>query len=184
MKSSHGVVEANDRIYLGVKAYNKELKEKIKELFGKSMENVFRDSQKSEKRIHKQYMYDSNYHKEGDLYEANLNKGQAFYVWLTWRQPDGKMKLEADGWTEDSMTEIESFIGDKVTDALQYGHSFFHICFFLVYTFYSFIFYGIYSHADNSSPVRGFFLVQHGKAAFPGINKFFQFIVHIIGYPY
>lgn len=58
-------------------------------------------------------MYDSNYHKEGDLYEANLNKGQAFYVWLTWRQPDGKMKLEADGWTEDSMTEIESFIGDK-----------------------------------------------------------------------
>lgn len=113
MKSSHGVVEANDRIYLGVKAYNKELKEKIKELFGKSMENVFRDSQKSEKRIHKQYMYDSNYHKEGDLYEANLNKGQAFYVWLTWRQPDGKMKLEADGWTEDSMTEIESFIGDK-----------------------------------------------------------------------
>lgn len=58
-------------------------------------------------------MYDSNYHKEGDLYEANLNKGQAFYVWLTWKQPDGKMKLEADGWTEDSMTEIESFIGDK-----------------------------------------------------------------------
>lgn len=113
MKSSHGVVEANDRIYLGVKAYNKELEEKIKELFGKSMENVFRDSQKSEKRIHKQYMYDSNYHKKGDLYEANLNKGQAFYVWLTWRQPDGKMKLEADGWTEDSMTEIESFIGDK-----------------------------------------------------------------------
>lgn len=113
MKSSHGVVEANDRIYLGVKAYNKELEEKIKELFRKSMENVFRDSQKSEKRIHKQYMYDSNYHKEGDLYEANLNKGQAFYVWLTWRQPDGKMKLEADGWTEDSMTEIESFIGDK-----------------------------------------------------------------------
>ena len=113
MKSSHGVVEANDRIYLGVKAYNKELEEKIKELFGKSMENVFRDSQKSEKRIHKQYMYDSNYHKEGDLYEANLNKGQAFYVWLTWRQPDGKMKLEADGWTEDSMTEIESFIGDE-----------------------------------------------------------------------
>lgn len=113
MKSSHGVVEANDRIYLGVKAYNKELEEKIKELFGKSMENVFRDSQKSEKRIHKQYMYDSNYHKEGDLYEANLNKGQAFYVWLTWRQPDGNMKLEADGWTEDSMTEIESFIGDK-----------------------------------------------------------------------
>lgn len=113
MKSSHGVVEANDRIYLGVKAYNKELEEKIKELFGKSMENVFRDSQKSEKRIHKQYMYDSNYHKEGDLYEANLNKGQAFYVWLTWRQPDGKMKLEADGWTEDRMTEIESFIGDK-----------------------------------------------------------------------
>ncbi|MEQ3109260.1 hypothetical protein [Phocaeicola vulgatus] len=113
MKSSHGVVEANDRIYLGVKAYNKELEEKIKELFGKSMENVFRDSQKSEKRIHKQYMYDSNYHKEGDLYEANLNKGQAFYVWLTWRQPDGKMKLEADGWTEDSMTEIEFFIGDK-----------------------------------------------------------------------
>lgn len=113
MKSSHGVVETNDRIYLGVKAYNKELEEKIKELFGKSMENVFRDSQKSEKRIHKQYMYDSNYHKEGDLYEANLNKGQAFYVWLTWRQPDGKMKLEADGWTEDSMTEIESFIGDK-----------------------------------------------------------------------
>lgn len=113
MKSSHGVVEANDRIYLGVKAYNKELEEKIKELFGKSMENVFRDSQKSEKRIHKQYMYDSNYHKEGDLYEANLNKGQAFYVWLTWKQPDGKMKLEADGWTEDSMTEIESFIGDK-----------------------------------------------------------------------
>lgn len=49
MKSSHGVVEANDRIYLGVKAYNKELEEKIKELFGKSMENVFRDSQKSEK---------------------------------------------------------------------------------------------------------------------------------------
>lgn len=113
MKSSHGVVEANDRIYLGVKAYNKELEEKIKELFGKSMENVFRDSQKSEKRIHKQYMYDSNYHKEGDLYEANLNKGQAFYVWLTWRQPDRKMKLEADGWTEDSMTEIEFFIGDK-----------------------------------------------------------------------
>lgn len=113
MKSSHGVVEANDRIYLGVKAYNKELEEKIKELFGKSMENVFRDSQKSEKRIHKQYMYDSNYHKEGDLYEANLNKGQAFYVWPTWRQPDGKMKLEADGWTEDSMTEIEFFIGDK-----------------------------------------------------------------------
>ena len=113
MKSSHGVVEANDRIYLGVKAYNKELEEKIKELFGKSMENVFRDSQKSEKRIHKQYMYDSNYHKEGDLYEANLNKGQAFYVWLTWRQPDGKMKLEADRWTEDSMTEIEFFIGDK-----------------------------------------------------------------------
>jgi hypothetical protein len=114
MKSEEGALEANNRLYDGLKAYNTAIEEKAKEIFGKDIEAVMKDSGKEyTDKVHKQYMYDSSSHKEGDMYPISITKGQALYVWLTWRQDDGRAKLLADGWNDQSIEEIEALIGEN-----------------------------------------------------------------------
>ena len=119
MKSEEGALEANNRLYDGLKAYNTAIEEKAKEIFGKDIEKVMKDSgEQHVGKVHKQYLYDSSDHKEGDMYPISISKGQAFYVWLTWRQEDGRAKLIADGWNDQSIEEIESLIGE---DYMKFG---------------------------------------------------------------
>lgn len=114
MKSKEGALEANNRLYDGLKAYNTTIEEKVKEIFGKDIESVMKDSgKKHEGAVHKQYMYDSANHREGEMYPISISKGEALYVWLTWRQPDGYSKLIYDGWNEQSIAEIEELIGEQ-----------------------------------------------------------------------
>jgi hypothetical protein len=119
MKSKDGALEANNQLYEGLKAYNTAIEEKAKEIFGKSIEKVMKDSGKEHVgEVHKQYMYDSSSHKEGEMYPISITKGQAFYVWLTWRQDDGRTKLLADGWNDQTIDEIEALIG---VDYMKFG---------------------------------------------------------------
>lgn len=119
MKSSEGALEANNQLYDGLKSYNSAIEEKAKEIFGKDIESVMKDSGKEHKnKVHKQYMYDSATYKEGEMYPITITKGQALYVWLVWRQDDGHGKLLADGWNDQSIKEIEDLIGE---DYMKFG---------------------------------------------------------------
>lgn len=114
MKSEEGALAANNRLHEGLTAYNNAIEEKIKEIFGKSAEKVIKDSgKKYNDKVRKQAMYDGKHHKAGDLYPISISKGEALYVWLTWRQDDGRSKLIADGWTEQSISDIEDLIGEN-----------------------------------------------------------------------
>lgn len=119
MKSSEGALEANNQLYDGLKSYNSAIEEKAKEIFGKDIESVMKDSGKEHKdKVHKQYMYDSATYNEGEMYPITITKGQALYVWLVWRQDDGHGKLLADGWNDQSIKEIEDLIGE---DYMKFG---------------------------------------------------------------
>ena len=54
----------------------------------------------------------------GDDYTINGNnvsKGHALYVWLTWRQADGRMKLAAQGYDQQAIDQIGNALGKEWT---------------------------------------------------------------------
>ena len=52
-------------------------------------------------------------HNPGPLTEQPMSKGQALHAWLMWQQPSLKYKMHFNGWTEQSMKQIEKFLAPE-----------------------------------------------------------------------
>lgn len=128
MKSDEGAVQSRDNYTRGVREFNQSLADKALELFGDPDATYKNESrrQKATLKAWKQLINDSKktlkdspitLHQiigdEENTWDINMNKGQMLNTWLTWRQEQGRVKLQGQGFTEDSIRQIEEYLGDK-----------------------------------------------------------------------
>ena len=114
MQSDNGAKAAIDNRDSGIRDFKNEVDNKIKEIFGKNMDLIKISKLAKNKKVDvtKIYTYDSNSHKAGEEYTDKRSIAQCLYIWLSWRQADGRIKLEAEGWTEDNIEKLEEKLGD------------------------------------------------------------------------
>jgi len=120
MRGEHGAVAANDQMDDGIKEFTRRVDEKCTEVFGKPLKKVMAECREVDDSVDIPLAYteDSNWHRKGDTYSTHLSKGQALYMWLTWRQEQGRKKMERNGWNIDSVQAIEDYIG---TGMMKFG---------------------------------------------------------------
>lgn len=138
------VVAANDNMADGREAFGKELNDAVERIFGikpsktdgltgkNSYVRLTEDSRKElgttiVRRMTKGEAASYNKHlvdgrddwQEGeDFAVKGMNKGHALYLWLTWRQPDGKMKMANQGYDDAAIQQIEQSLGPEY---IQFG---------------------------------------------------------------
>lgn len=110
MKSDEGVFAANNRLYKGQKAFKEDVKGAIERIFGKPQSKVFKESKTTTTII--------NLITDNGTVESKITKGQGLYIWLVWRMDDGQAKLMKQGYTSETMAQIEGFIGE---DYMRFG---------------------------------------------------------------
>ena len=118
VKGENGVIEAYNTYQRGIEYARDQLDMKCAELFGKNFDKVSGNSDKVVGNSGVFVTDDSNSQK----YEKPLSKGQAMYIYMVWKMKDGRSKLELQGFTDDSIEDIKSFIGDnyiKLADWIQ-----------------------------------------------------------------
>lgn len=113
VEGSEGVMKAYDTYVLGMKDLKDRLNAKTGEIFGKDFAGI---SSLSDKVIENSGVY--VFQSEGDegygvKYQKPLSKGQAMYIYQVWKMPDGRTKLELQGFDEESVAQIVDFIGPE-----------------------------------------------------------------------
>ena len=118
VKGENGVIESYNTYQRGLEYARNQLDNKCAELFGKNFDKV---SANSDKVVGDSGVYITDYSRN-EKYEKPLSKGQAMYIYMVWKMKDGRSKLELQGFTDDSIEDIKSFIGDnyiKLADWIQ-----------------------------------------------------------------
>ena len=116
MKSDEGVSAAGDKYAVNAKAYKDELEKKAEELFGMSMPGILREQAQSysDSGVYVSLMHNSHkFGLAGTKRQIVISKGQAMYAWMIWQMDDGRSKLENQGYDEETISEIEDFIGPE-----------------------------------------------------------------------
>lgn len=112
MDSDRGVMKAQSDYMEGVRLATKTMNDKMKEIFGDGFMKVVKNDQKvvdSPIEIVTGQDADGN-----DITEKTaMSKGQATYLYMVWKMPDGRAKLEKQGFTETSIEQAKDFIGEK-----------------------------------------------------------------------
>lgn len=122
VKGENGTIACENTYAQGIRYFRDTFDAKAKEIFGKSAESVLYASDKKIKDTGI-YMIDT---RPGATYgqkiEKEFTKGEGMYLYMVWKMNDGRMKLEKQGVDEDTMREIEDFIGPqyrKLADWIQ-----------------------------------------------------------------
>lgn len=113
VKGPEGTIAAENELAKNRDRFRKTFGNKVKEIFNKDADSVLSDSNK---RVEKSGVYIINTDTEGEYgrkIEIPMTKGEAMYVYMVWKMDDGRMKLEQQGFTDDSLLEIEDFIGEN-----------------------------------------------------------------------
>lgn len=113
VKGPEGTIAAENELAKNRDRFRKTFGNKVKEIFNKDADSVLSDSNK---RVEKSGVYIINTDTEGEYgrkIEIPMTKGEAMYVYMVWKMDDGRMKLEWQGFTDDSLLEIEDFIGEN-----------------------------------------------------------------------
>ena len=110
VKGKSGVLQAENDFQEGMRDAVNNLDAKAKEIYGKS----FNDAANANGKI--------DYHPGVYIYsdragmpveeEVPLSKAQAMYLYMVWKMPDGRMKLQLQGFTDRSMEQVREYIGD------------------------------------------------------------------------
>lgn len=119
MKSERGALKANNNMKMGIREFGKNVDDMAEKIFGKgnrasALESLIADSDKrTGKPIYKltEKSPDPNAVQQRD--DRNMTKGEMLYMWLTWRQEAGKLKMMQAGWTERSISEMEEQMGEE-----------------------------------------------------------------------
>ena len=112
VSGEEGVIEAFNVYQRGLEYARNQLDKKSVEIFGKTFDHVASDSDKVVEKTGVYILENPEALGEGPVvkYEKPLSKAQAMYIHMVWKMKDGQMKLEKQGFTDDSMREIETFI--------------------------------------------------------------------------
>lgn len=107
MRSEDGVLAASDNYTSGLREYLKGINENAIRIFGKDIENMVNESTKVQDEV--THIFDD----QGNSLPVDMSKGQALYTYMVWQMDDGRAHLMKQGYTEESIREIEQFIGSK-----------------------------------------------------------------------
>ena len=113
VKGQEGTIAAENELAKNRDRFRKKFANKVNEIFNEDADSVLSDSNK---RVEKSGVYIINTDTEGEYgrkIEIPMTKGEAMYVYMVWKMDDGRMKLEQQGFTDDSLLEIEDFIGEN-----------------------------------------------------------------------
>lgn len=113
VKGQEGTIAAENELAKNRDRFRKTFGNKVNEIFNEDADSVLSDSNK---RVEKSGVYIINTDTEGEYgrkIEIPMTKGEAMYVYMVWKMDDGRMKLEQQGFTDDSLLEIEDFIGEN-----------------------------------------------------------------------
>lgn len=113
VKGQEGTIAAENELAKNRDRFRKTFANKVNEIFKEDADSVLSDSNK---RVEKSGVYIINTDTEGEYgrkIEIPMTKGEAMYVYMVWKMDDGRMKLEQQGFTDDSLLEIEDFIGEN-----------------------------------------------------------------------
>lgn len=116
VKGQEGTIAAENELAKNRDRFRKTFGNKVNEIFDEDADSVLSDSNK---RVEKSGVYIINTDTEGEYgrkIEIPMTKGEAMYVYMVWKMDDGRMKLEQQGFTDDSLLEIEDFIGENYKD--------------------------------------------------------------------
>lgn len=110
VEGKDGVVKANDKYVENMRNDMLELDKACREIFGMGFEEAYR---KRKSTIQYTGIFTEQLNKEGEveMKEMPMSEDVATYLWMLWKQDDGKAKLMQMGYTEQSMEQIASFIG-------------------------------------------------------------------------
>lgn len=113
VKGQEGTIAAENELAKNRDRFRKAFENKVNKIFNKDADSVLSDSNK---RVEKSGVYIINTDTEGEYgrkIEIPMTKGEAMYIYMVWKMDDGRMKLEQQGFTDDSLLEIEDFIGEN-----------------------------------------------------------------------
>lgn len=107
MRSKNGVIQANNDYTEGLHQFLSGADEGIKRITGKNLKKLIDESSKVVKEsVH---LFDE----EGNSFAKDYSKGQALYTYMVWQMADGRAHLLQQNITEESISEIEAFIGQE-----------------------------------------------------------------------
>ena len=117
IQGENGVLAAYDTYIKGMKAAKTRMNNAVERIFGKG-KDIADVMVESDKVIESSGVYKRNNGEIGDIavdaeIEIPLSRGQAMYIYMVWKMDDGRAKLIAQGFSENSITQIKAFIGKK-----------------------------------------------------------------------
>lgn len=111
VKGENGVMQAENNYLNAIRETKAILDAKAKEIYGTTYMEAAENNNKVDNHpgifLQKQ---------QGDMIveqELPLSKAQAMYLYMVWKMADGRMKLELHDFTEQTMSQIEEFIGEE-----------------------------------------------------------------------
>jgi len=111
IKGKNGVMEAENNHQRGLRDAVDKLDAKAQEIYGCSFLEA------SEKTAEVDYHSGVFTYRDSDGMEIEeeqpLSKGQAMYIYMVWKMPDGKMKLQNQGFTDESIAQIREFLSPE-----------------------------------------------------------------------
>lgn len=118
VSGEEGAMEANNTYLTGVEEQMDVLNKKVGEVFGTKRGFLGTDAWVMQAAKADEIVKNCGVTRRDDKViggraSESLSKGQATYIWAVWQMPDGRMKLKQQGYDEESIEEIETFIGPK-----------------------------------------------------------------------
>ena len=111
VKGKNGVMQAESNHQQGLREAVATLDEKAQEIYGKKFADAANESATVENHPGVFLQHEQN----GMIIEEEipLSRSQAMYLYMVWKMPDGKMKLQLQGFTDLTMSQIEEFLDQK-----------------------------------------------------------------------
>lgn len=117
IKSSEGLLKANDNFFEGTESYNNQVNDAIERFIGRNAltnlkEYFERGDRFATRTIPFEIKVDRNGVKEYITKKEEMTRGQAAKIYAWSRMADGMAKLKAHGVTDDTLKEVKAFIGE------------------------------------------------------------------------
>ncbi|MBO7645885.1 MAG: hypothetical protein J6S52_02620, partial [Prevotella sp.] len=111
VKGKNGVMQAETNHQLGLRDAVETLDAKAQEIYGCSYTEASKRNAEVDNHSGVFIYRDANGMEIEE--EQPLSKGQAMYIYMVWKMPDGKMKLQNQGFTDESLAQVREFLSPE-----------------------------------------------------------------------